>query len=464
MAIQPLRLNGGWSGVCRDGIARLVDMTTLVVSPLDAPKTVLWQRTVGPIRNVDCWSHETTGEIRVGYTNGQTGFDIAHVLSRTGDPVELGKGKSIVLRRKDDRWVAMLSHPDGKWTLLDVDTLDVLDRGQDVRWSSLGIIDIAPNWTPVWAYTHQTIGGFKVEHARRSGLFAAGQGSNPSSLLVAHGQTVGRLLLGEAREVKACDLGDGRAAFISRVEGGYGVAFAILTPADIASLPKPGTSLPTPDPDEPPDDGDEIDMPLPLYQKLTERLARVETKLDRVLDALDELPDPPPPPDVPPTPPSPDAPDVKLSDITWLGPDVSGWAETSQITDVTIRQGPREDDGTVCFPHTKAGKWPTFSDGAGEGNVWVVGQVNGRWYAAPAEWLKPGQYCKRFTAQVGPPAPNNWGIGPHTKKAPLESWSPKSGEWTGWITSTRARDSKRSVDADGNEVLERSNLYWKRWP
>ena len=120
--------------------------------------------------------------------------------------------------------------------------------------------------------------------------------------------------------------------------------------------------------------------------------------------------------------------------------------------------------GSSAPPHTKSGQWPTFDNGTGEGNVLVFGNVNGQWYGACAEWLKPGQYCKRFTAQIGPPADDNWGIGPHTKKDPLSSWAPKSGEWYGLMVSTRSRDSKRSLDAQGREVLERSQVYMTRWP
>ena len=90
--------------------------------------------------------------------------------------------------------------------------------------------------------------------------------------------------------------------------------------------------------------------------------------------------------------------------MIWHREDVSAWVETSRIEDVTIEYPRKGDpnDGRVCFPHTMAGKWPVFNDDGnlGEGNVWVFGLIDGVWHAAPAEWLKPGQTCKRFTNET----------------------------------------------------------------
>ncbi len=265
------RLEGSWSGVCPHGLARLAN-GAVVVSRLDTPTVSLWTRPVGAIRNVDCWSHETTGEIRVGYTSGATGFDMGWVIGQHGDPVTLGKAKSILVRRKDGAWVAMLSHPEGKWDLVNIDTKAIVASGQDAKWSSLGIIDVTPVWTPVWAYTTPVIvDGLTLQHSHRAGKWIAAQGSKPSSFLVAHEKTAGVLLLGEARDTKVVvevDRGDGRAAVISRVEGGYGVAFARLTPAGVAALPKPKPEPDTP----PPDDGD--DMPDPDADRAPRRASK----------------------------------------------------------------------------------------------------------------------------------------------------------------------------------------------
>jgi hypothetical protein len=154
-------------------------------------------------------------------------------------------------------------------------------------------------------------------------------------------------------------------------------------------------------------------------------------------------PPPPPPPSTPPTTPDDDDdPDVpfKLSDVTWLHTDVSRWAETSRITDVDITSS------QICIEHTKAGRWP--SRGGLEGNPWVFAQIGGKWYAGTYEWLREGQICKGITAS---------NIGEHIKKAPLETWRPRSGELVGFMVSTLARTGQEAS-------AERSNVVMVRWP
>lgn len=229
---------------------------------------------------------------------------------------------------------------------------------------------------------------------------------------------------------------------------------------------------PLPDDDDPPtDDAEDNDMTAEQYRALRDdhKAIRDDNKkilagiarIEATLAAPTPTPNPEPPDVEPGDPPSDEAPVINLAEVIWLHTDVSGWAETSRIDRVGIEQGPRPDQGKVCFPHTKAGKWPVHVNDQGkeyEGNVWVFGFVNGRWHAACAEWLEINQTCKRFTSQVGPPSASNWGIGPHTKKEPLESWAPKSGEWVAFMVSTPARSGP-----EGN-VNERSNPCLVRWP
>lgn len=134
-----------------------------------------------------------------------------------------------------------------------------------------------------------------------------------------------------------------------------------------------------------------------------------------------------------------------LSEITLLhAPDVFDWPATSQVTDASTT-------GDICVFHTMAGKWPTFQDEpefpVGEGNPWVIAEVNGRWFAATYEWLRVGQQCKGVTQ-------DNWG--PHTKKAPLDSWRPQRGELIGLFMSTRARDRGRTSN-------ERTDVVWVKY-
>jgi hypothetical protein len=171
------------------------------------------------------------------------------------------------------------------------------------------------------------------------------------------------------------------------------------------------------------------DALIPLYQRLE--------KLEHPNQGP-PLPVPTPQPTPPPPVPFRDFP----AGTTFLHADVSGWAVTSTVTRAFVDA----KKGLVC-EHTKAGKWPPL--GEGEGNAWIVAQVDGRWYAATYEWLHPGQ-----TAKLGGKIQD---VGPNTKKEPLRSWHPKPGEKVGLFMSTFARDARRTTN-------ERSNIAWVTWP
>lgn len=153
--------------------------------------------------------------------------------------------------------------------------------------------------------------------------------------------------------------------------------------------------------------------------------------------------------------PTPDAPDggidldpqpssIDLNSIIWLHTDPSGWAVTSTLQKVYI------STSSICINHTKAGLWPTSFTGSVEveGNPWVIAYVNGQWYGATYEWLRPGQICKNVTAA---------NIGAHIKKSPLDTWVPQGGELVGFLVSTRARDG-------GGYGDERSQIVEVTWP
>ena len=136
---------------------------------------------------------------------------------------------------------------------------------------------------------------------------------------------------------------------------------------------------------------------------------------------------------------------IDLSAVNWLDTNVSGWAQTSTITAVSIGSPP------VGIEHTKAGQWPAITAGGTvvEGNPWIFAKVDGQWQAATYEWLRPGQTEKQISAET---------IGEYTKKAPLDGWQPKSGETVGLMVSTPARGGP-----DG-PVNERSNVVLVTWP
>jgi len=143
----------------------------------------------------------------------------------------------------------------------------------------------------------------------------------------------------------------------------------------------------------------------------------------------------------------------RMSELVFLhAPEAVGWDVTSTITQVTFEtSGSHVTD--ICFPHTKAGRWKR--SGAGEGNVWVIAQVDGTWYAATWDYIRPGQVCKSANGFTWDDRRD--GIGAHTKQSPLNTWRPDHGELIGIMVSGFARTSQRTV-------LERSNIFMTEWP
>ena len=137
--------------------------------------------------------------------------------------------------------------------------------------------------------------------------------------------------------------------------------------------------------------------------------------------------------------------ELDLNLVDWLHTDVSDWPATSTVTDVSI------GFDRLCIEHTKSGEWPELDDGgtAVEGNLWIFANIDGQWYGATWEWLRPGQTCKSVTASE---------IGPRTKRSPLETWKPRSGEKIGLMVSTPAR-----LGPEG-PTRESSNVKVAYWP
>ena len=134
--------------------------------------------------------------------------------------------------------------------------------------------------------------------------------------------------------------------------------------------------------------------------------------------------------------------------LVWLGADISNWPATATISEVSVR------GGTIHFPYSHAHTWPAHPthiarDGAPmNGNVWIIAEIGGTWYATTWEWLKVGQQSK--------PVSSIYGEG-HLQYREFAGWRPVSGETYYWMVSGFARDRHRTVE-------ERSNAVRMVWP
>ena len=123
-----------------------------------------------------------------------------------------------------------------------------------------------------------------------------------------------------------------------------------------------------------------------------------------------------------------------LGGVTFLNADISGWAETATVA-VSL------SSSSVTLDSDKKSVWPDKQDV--NACAWVVFQVDGTWYAATFDYMRPGQTTKQ--------------IGGLEIKGPGLRWKPSSGEKVGFIISGLARDSRRNVS-------ERSPVYFETWP
>jgi len=131
--------------------------------------------------------------------------------------------------------------------------------------------------------------------------------------------------------------------------------------------------------------------------------------------------------------------------VHWLHADVSGWAQTATLSDVRI------SGDSITLDYDKTSVWPAgtplSSDTPLNANAWIFVNQGGTWYAATWEWMRPGQITKSKSAVNGD----------HINQAPLQNFSPTSGEVYGFMVSGLARSSVRNVK-------ERSNVVMFRWP
>jgi hypothetical protein len=147
--------------------------------------------------------------------------------------------------------------------------------------------------------------------------------------------------------------------------------------------------------------------------------------------------------------------DFDENNITWLHTDVSAWDVTSTVTGAHINYT------ELCVYHTMAGLWPEVlgifpeePTAPMEGNMWIIARVDGTWYAATFDYLRPGGECKYEDY-----SPAGEGPGPSTFGAlPLSTWLPQTGEPVWMFLSTVARHEPLGP------LNERSDYVQLIWP
>jgi len=147
-----------------------------------------------------------------------------------------------------------------------------------------------------------------------------------------------------------------------------------------------------------------------------------------------------------PCPPEPPIPPIPLTggdaidpaSVTWLHASPAAFRVTAILSDVRLH----ERDLSWEWQHPA---WPEWQSGKDEpyvvGNLWVIGQVGGKWYGATLEWLR--NYTMRTELQGGAAAP----IFIQCKREPISTWRPKKGERVCWMASTITRAGIQPADS-----------------
>lgn len=134
-----------------------------------------------------------------------------------------------------------------------------------------------------------------------------------------------------------------------------------------------------------------------------------------------------------------------FSDVVWIEPNISGFAETS-VLDVSVV------GGTINVPHSKRNSWPIscrFSSSERvNASLWGFVKINGVWHAGTWEYLRVG-VTTRKTSTYG---------GAGHFRPPIGTFRPRNGEIYGFMVSGVARDSLSC-----NNARERSNVVLWRW-
>lgn len=139
-----------------------------------------------------------------------------------------------------------------------------------------------------------------------------------------------------------------------------------------------------------------------------------------------------------------------FSDVTWIDPNISSWAQTSTISvDVT---------GTLLRVNdTKANVWPQrfhtiLQSSCCNRSLWIFVKFEGQWYATTFEYMRFGQTVKAAEAVNGQQMKRSPFFGTGVR------WEPAEGEVYGFMTSGMAR-----FDLNNVNVRERSNVALYRW-
>ena len=136
-------------------------------------------------------------------------------------------------------------------------------------------------------------------------------------------------------------------------------------------------------------------------------------------------------------PPAQFADEINSADITWLGVDVGRWPVTHSLkVSYTATE--------IIYDQGATAAWPAKNNISG--NVWIIAKINGKWYAATHEFMRPNTRARgKNTLNMD-----------HIERREFEGWSPKQGEQVGHVVTGICRGDLRNVQ-------ERTQIVVNTW-
>jgi len=132
-------------------------------------------------------------------------------------------------------------------------------------------------------------------------------------------------------------------------------------------------------------------------------------------------------------------------DVVWIGPDISEWPETSELTASVA-------GSVINLDHEKKNIWPISSRFSASERVnasaWGFVKLNDVWHAGTWEYLRAGQ-TRKSTPTYG---------GRGHFRPPIGTFRPRNGEIYGFMVAGVSRDT-----LSGNNVRERTNVVLWKW-
>jgi hypothetical protein len=149
---------------------------------------------------------------------------------------------------------------------------------------------------------------------------------------------------------------------------------------------------------------------------------------------------------------------INLNEVVFTGsPNVSGWAKTATVNSVGFRPG------TFQIDYSHVGAWAPYAVDIGGGTMqaataWIFFYIDGNWYAAGGERLRPYQTEKNASLINASDVGCEWFYNPEVWGV-MADYRPAPGEMVGFMVTSGSTRADNSYS-----IAERTNIVMIPFP